>query len=84
MPYLYILQSQSSGKYYIGCTNNLARRLSEHQADHTPSTRNRGPWRLVYQEQYETVAEARQRERELKNWKSHRSVQELVVRKSVG
>ena len=84
MATVYILRSESSGKYYIGCTNHLARRLSEHQAHHSPSTRHRGPWQLVYQEQYGTVAKARQRERELKSWKSHRSVQELVDGKSGG
>ena len=84
MRHLYILQSESSGKYYIGCTNDLARRLSEHRAGHTTSTRNRGPWKLVYQETFLTAAAARQRERVLKSWKSHRSVQTLVDRKPIG
>jgi len=33
---------------------------------------------LVYQEQFDTLVEARGRERQLKSWKSHRSVQELI------
>jgi len=32
---------------------------------------------LVYQEHFGSLAEARQRERQLKSWKSHRSIQEL-------
>ena len=78
MAFLYILQSQSSGRYYVGSTKDLQRRLSEHQRNHTPSTRNRGPWTLVYQEQFPTLLEARQRERQIKSWKSARSLRELV------
>ncbi len=78
MPFLYILQSQSSGRYYIGSTTDLARRISEHHRDHTPSTRNRGPWSLVYQEEFRTLPEARRRELQIKSWKSHRTISELV------
>ncbi len=35
MGFLHILQSESSGRYYIGSTNDLKRRLSEHRRDHT-------------------------------------------------
>jgi predicted GIY-YIG superfamily endonuclease len=33
---------------------------------------------MVYQEQFGTLTEARSRERQLKSWKSHRSIQELI------
>ena len=75
---VYILQSQSSGRFYIGCADDPLKRLSEHQRGQTRSTRGRGPWRLVYQETFKTLQEARKRERQLKSWKSHRSLQELI------
>ena len=78
MPALYILQSERSGKFYIGSTADLTRRLSEHQRGHSPFTRMRGPWTLVYQEEFETITEARRREYQLKSWKSHRSIEELI------
>jgi predicted GIY-YIG superfamily endonuclease len=81
MAFLYILQSQSSGHYYIGSTNNLARRLSEPQRDHTPSMRNRGPWILVFPEEFPTLLGARRRERQIKSRKSARSVRELIEAK---
>jgi putative endonuclease len=78
MPAVYILQSQSNQKFYIGCANDPVGRLAEHQRGQTRSTRGRGHWTLVYQGTFETLAEARRREQQLKNWKSHRSIQELI------
>jgi len=79
MPAVYILQSQTTTKFYIGCADDPLLRLAEHQRGQTKSTRGRGPWILVYQECFDTLSEARRRERQLKSWKSHRSIQELVA-----
>jgi len=78
MAFLYILQSQSNGHFYIGSTDDLSRRLAEHARGQTPSTRKRGPWRLVHQEQFPTLREARRRERQLKSWKSHQALLKLI------
>jgi putative endonuclease len=53
-------------------------RLAEHQRGQTKSTRGRGPWALVYREEFDTIVEARRRERQLKSWKSHRTIQMLI------
>ena len=78
MPAVYVLRSESSGRFYIGCAEDPLARLSEHNRGQTKSTRGRGPWLLVYQEQFNTLAGALARERQLKSWKSHRSLQELI------
>jgi putative endonuclease len=78
MPAPYILQSESTGKFYIGSAEDLPARLAEHLRGHSPYTRNRGPWVLVYSEQHSLLADARRRERQIKSWKSHRSVQDLI------
>jgi putative endonuclease len=80
MPALYILQSETTGRFYIGSALELEARLAEHRRKHSPYTSSRGPWKLVYQETFQTVLEARRRERQIKSWKSHRSVQELLDR----
>jgi len=54
--FLYILQSQTSGKFYVGSTDDLDRRLSEHARNYTPSTRGRGPWTLVHKEEFAVAA----------------------------
>jgi len=82
MFYLYILQSDSTGRYYIGQTDNLDRRFSEHNdACYTSSKttkRFRGPWKLVYSEKYKTRSETMTRERQIKTWKNRKAIDKLI------
>ena len=71
---LYILQSESSGRYYVGQTQNLPERLAYHNCNHSKALKNRGPWKLVYTESYPTRGEAVRRERQLKSWKDRRMI----------
>jgi len=84
MYYLYILQSESSGRYYIGQTDNLERRLSEHNSSSCTSTKTTkrfsGPWDLIYSEEYKTRSEAMARERAIKSWKSREAIKRLIDR----
>ncbi|MCK4873610.1 MAG: GIY-YIG nuclease family protein [Phycisphaerales bacterium] len=71
MPFfVYVLRSDSTGRRYVGQTSDLQRRVAEHNDhDHNPSkftSRNPGPWLLVYSEQRATRSEAMQREKWLK------------------
>ena len=83
MGYLYILQSESSGRFYIGSTDHLERRVWEHERGKNLATRNRGPWKLVHSEKFNSLLEARRRELEIKNWKSAKLIKALVA-SSVG
>jgi putative endonuclease len=76
--YLYILRSASTGRFYIGHAGDVARRVSEHNRNRTPSTRNRGPWELVYSEEFATRSAATQRERALKRMKSHAWIEQVA------
>lgn len=71
MPYyVYILASKRNGTLYIGVTNDLARRISEHKAKLIPGfTRQYDVTLLVYFETFESVLEARAREHTLKRWR---------------
>ncbi len=64
---VYVLRSASSGRHYVGQTEDLERRLLEHRTGLAKYTRNRGPWLLVYHEQYSARAEAMNKERFLKS-----------------
>jgi predicted GIY-YIG superfamily endonuclease len=75
---LYILQSETTGEFYIGSTTGLPRRLSEHNRRHSPYTGSRGPWQLVYHEEFDSLPDARNRERLIKTWKSHASIRQLM------
>ncbi len=51
MYYIYILFSLKTNKYYIGSTDDLARRLKHHNAGSTPSTKAGAPdWDIRYTE----------------------------------
>jgi putative endonuclease len=78
MACIYILQSETTKRFYIGSTDDLPRRLQEHNRGHTPSTRGRGPWKLVHQEQCDSLADARRRELAIKRWKSARMIRALI------
>ena len=76
---LYVLKSAKTGRFYIGHTNCLERRLAEHNGGQTRSTRSGVPWRLVHQESFTEKPAAAARERQIKAWKSHRSIEELIA-----
>ena len=76
--YTYILRSAATGRFYTGHTENLSKRVAEHNNNRTFSIKNRGPWQLVYSEQFATRADAARREREIKRMKSRPWIDELV------
>jgi len=76
--YLYILQSEATGRFYIGQTQDVSERVTYHNANYSKSLKNRGPWRLIYTEQYETRSEAMLRECQLKSWKDRRMLDRLL------
>ena len=83
---VYVLISESTGKRYIGQTENLQRRLAEHNStDHNPrkhTSRNKGLWQLVHQEQYATRSEAMRREKWLKSGVGRTWLTEWIARAS--
>lgn len=66
MYWVYLLQSQLNKKLYIGITNNLRRRLQEHNLGKSSSTRQSRPWELIYVEGYASIDDAKSREKNLK------------------
>ena len=66
--YRYILQSLKDKKVYIGYTNDLKRRLQEHNTKKSLATKCRAPFKLVYYEAYLSKQNAQHRERNLKFW----------------
>jgi len=66
--YVYILKSES-GKYYIGSTTDLSRRLKQHNSGHTYTTKRLRGCTIVFKQEYKNLFEARRIERKLKSWK---------------
>jgi len=70
MFYLYVLKSFVDNKLYIGYTNDLNRRFSEHNSGQNLSTKPRAPFELIYYEAYKSKKDAVIRERKLKQFKN--------------
>jgi putative endonuclease len=66
MHYLYILQSDKN-KIYVGNTDDLKRRLVEHNSGQNYSTKEDKPFRIVYYEAYLNKQDALDREHKLKH-----------------
>jgi len=77
--YVYILQSNINHSYYIGSTINPVRRLNEHNAGISKSTRLLRPWNLVFAQKYDDIKIARQMENRLKKLKS-RKIIEIIIK----
>lgn len=79
---VYVIQSQSTGKIYIGQTNNLNKRLKRHNQQlptkkKSYTTKNKGPWKVIYTEKVQTRKEARKREKQLKTSKGRRFIKKF-------
>ena len=66
---VYVLRSLVNKRLYIGQTNNIDRRLLEHNEGHSHYTRLTKPFELVYREEFSTRSDAVNRELELKSGK---------------
>ncbi len=62
MFFTYILKSEKDYKYYFGSTDNIERRLSEHNNGKVASMKNRRPFKLHYSETFNTRKEAIRKE----------------------
>ncbi len=68
---IYIIQHTTTKQIYIGVTQDLKRRLSEHNSGNQRATkRNSGEWLLIYAEAYRSKSSAYERERKLKQYGS--------------
>ena len=76
--FVYILQSEKSGIYYKGQTNNISNRLKNHNRGYVKSTKAHRPWILIFYAKVNTRSEAVIMERKLKNLKSKERLEEWM------
>ena len=80
--FLYILRSETSGKLYIGQTNNLTHRLLLHNSNQVTSTRNKGPWTIIYSKECLDRSEAMKYESKFKKWKNRQRILDWIKRQT--
>ena len=72
MYWVYILENLA-GRFYVGSTDNLSRRVDEHNSSEKVGrkyTHKNGPWNLVWSEEHTTRGKAVSREKAIKRMKS--------------
>ena len=67
MYFTYVLWSSKIGKRYVGATDNVEKRLHEHNLGGNKFTKGGIPWILIRTEEFATKTEALQRENFLKS-----------------
>jgi putative endonuclease len=78
MYYVYILEN-AEGKHYIGHTEDLVSRLKRHNAGQVRATKNKGSWKIVYNEDFKSRIEASDREKQIKSYKGGEAFKKLLV-----
>ena len=81
MHYLYILKSNSSGKYYVGETSNIEQRVQEHKQRNTFFGKRNNDIGLVYKKRFKTRSGARRVECFIKRQKSRKFIDKIVTEK---
>ena len=75
---LYILQSETADRFYVGRSSNPERRLQHHNATSTGFTARYRPWRLVFAEWFPSKQQAVAAERLVKSWKSKKMTRYVI------
>jgi putative endonuclease len=58
MFYCYVLQSQKTGRRYVGSCENLEARIDRHNSGKVSATKHGVPWVILHNENFETRREA--------------------------
>ena len=78
--YVYVLRSLTSGKWYIGCTNDLRKRFNEHENNKSTYTKGKGPFELIYYEASSNKLDGFAREKYLKTGMGRRFLNNRLKR----
>jgi len=76
--YVYILRSLKNGRYYVGSTNDLEKRVMEHNAGKSKYTSFSLPFELVFSQVFDVLSIARKVEYKLKRLKSKKVIEEII------
>ncbi|MFH0732914.1 MAG: GIY-YIG nuclease family protein [Candidatus Omnitrophota bacterium] len=78
MYFVYVLVSHKDKKLYTGFTENIERRVKDHNYGKTPSTKLRQPLELIYYEAHLSKNDALKRERYFKTSKGKTTLKQVL------
>ncbi len=76
--YIYILQSLKNNRFYIGSTNNLERRLAEHNQGRSTYTSFTKPFKMIFSQKFDSLTIARKIESKIKQFKSRKVIINII------
>lgn len=76
--FTYVIYSQSHNRLYKGLTQNIEKRLEEHNRGLTSSTKFYKPWTLIFSEEFSSRDEARKREKFLKSGQGRDFIKQYI------
>ncbi len=82
MYYVYLIKSLKKNWQYVGYTDNLKRRLNEHQLGLSQATKPYRPFELIFYEAYKSMVDAKRREKYFKTNEGKRTLR-LMLRESI-
>ncbi len=80
MFYTYVIRSATDGELYTGFTGDLRKRFNDHNTGKVSSTKNRGPFKLIYYEACLSQQDAIAREKYLKTGMGKRFLKNRLKR----
>lgn len=78
MQFVYVLKSQKDNHLYVGCTHDINKRLLENNSGKVKSTKSRIPFKILYEEKYESKYEAFNKERYYKTAKGKKELRSKI------
>ncbi len=82
MAFVYILKGNNS-RFYIGSTNNIERRITEHESGKSKYTKEVLPVTLIFTQEFETLQKARKVEYWLKKQKDANFIRRIITEREV-
>lgn len=76
--YVYVLKSLNLDFIYVGFTQNLKRRFSEHNNKEELSTKHYAPFNLIHFEAYKHIKDAKRREEYFKTTKGKVTLKQML------
>ena len=77
MYYVYILLNEAKIRTYTGVAEDVNKRLTEHNAGRVKASRPYRPYKIIHTESFETLKEARQKEKFYKSTTGRRRIKEM-------
>ena len=80
MHYVYILLNEAKARTYTGVADDVDKRLVEHNSGKVKSSRSYRPYKIIHTESFETLKEARQKEKFYKSTTGRRRLKEMLFK----